>query len=87
MHSISRCCLLCTSEIHAHLGGRRKLVTLCAQTLERSYLLRINGQVVERPQHMLMRVSIGIHKTDLTSAIATYHLLSERWCAHSSAVT
>ncbi len=49
------------------------------QTLERSYLLRLNGQVVERPQHMLMRVSLGIHKTDLASAIATYHLLSERW--------
>lgn len=32
------------------------------QTLERSYLLRINGEVVERPQHMLMRVSLGIHK-------------------------
>ena len=36
-----------------------------AQTLERSYLLRVNGRVVERPQHMLMRVSVGIHKDDI----------------------
>lgn len=55
-----------------------------AQTLERSYLLRINGQVVERPQHMLMRVAIGIHKGDLESAVKTYHLLSERWFTHAS---
>mmetsp|Transcript_15211 Transcript_15211/g.45878 ORF Transcript_15211/g.45878 Transcript_15211/m.45878 type:complete len:868 (+) Transcript_15211:136-2739(+) len=54
------------------------------KTLERSYLLRINGQVVERPQHMLMRVSIGIHKGDLESAVKTYHLLSERWFTHAS---
>jgi ribonucleoside-diphosphate reductase alpha chain len=51
------------------------------QTLERSYLLRINGQVVERPQHMLMRVALGIWKNDLDQAIRTYQLLSERWCA------
>ena len=50
------------------------------QTLERSYLLRINGQVVERPQHMLMRVALGIWKHDLDQAICTYQLLSERWC-------
>jgi ribonucleotide reductase alpha subunit len=55
-------------------------VTDPAQTLERSYLLRINGQVVERPQHMLMRVAIGIWKHDLEQAIRTYQLLSERWC-------
>ncbi len=54
------------------------------QTLERSYLLRINGKVVERPQHMLMRVSVGIHKDDIDSAIQTYHLLSERWFTHAS---
>ena len=54
------------------------------QTLERSYLLRVNGAVVERPQHMLMRVAVGIHKEDLTSAIQTYHLLSERWFTHAS---
>ncbi|GFH05936.1 ribonucleoside-diphosphate reductase [Haematococcus lacustris] len=54
------------------------------KTLERSYLLRINGAIIERPQHMLMRVSIGIHKHDLDAAIATYHLMSERWFTHAS---
>ncbi|MEC8257397.1 MAG: ATP cone domain-containing protein, partial [Bacteroidota bacterium] len=43
------------------------------KTLERSYLLKINGQIVERPQHMLMRVSVGIHLDDLDAAIETYH--------------
>lgn len=47
-------------------------------------MLRINGKVVERPQHMLMRVSVGIHKEDIDSAIQTYHLLSERWFTHAS---
>ena len=54
------------------------------KTLERSYLLRINGAIVERPQHMLMRVSVGIHKEDVESAIKTYHLLSEKWFTHAS---
>ena len=54
------------------------------QTLERSYLLRIGGKVVERPQHMLMRVSVGIHKDDIASAIQTYHLMSERMFTHAS---
>lgn len=54
------------------------------KTLERSYLLRVNGRVVERPQHMLMRVSVGIHKTDIDRAVETYHLLSERWFTHAS---
>ena len=56
----------------------------CLQTLERSYLLRVNGKVVERPQHMLMRVSVGIHQTDIDNAIQTYHMLSERWFTHAS---
>ena len=55
-----------------------------SQTLERSYLLRINGKVVERPQHMLMRVAVGIHKGDIDAAIHTYHLMSERWFTHAS---
>ena len=54
------------------------------KTLEKSYLLRINGKVVERPQHMLMRVSVGIHKTDVESAIHTYNLMSERWFTHAT---
>lgn len=54
------------------------------RTLERSYLLKLDGQVVERPQHMLMRVSIGIHKTDIDRAIETYELMSERWFTHAT---
>ncbi|KAF6208112.1 hypothetical protein GE061_016562 [Apolygus lucorum] len=54
------------------------------KTLERSYLLRINGQVVERPQHMLMRVAVGIHGEDIDAAIETYNLLSEGFFTHAS---
>ena len=54
------------------------------KTLERSYLLRMNGQVVERPQHMLMRASVGIHGEDIASAIETYHLMSEKWFIHAT---
>ncbi|MBO0360287.1 ribonucleoside-diphosphate reductase subunit alpha [Hymenobacter sp. BT186] len=54
------------------------------KTLERSYLLRLDGKVVERPQHMLMRVAIGIHKEDIDAAIATYELMSERWFTHAT---
>ncbi|XP_072396980.1 ribonucleoside-diphosphate reductase large subunit-like [Diabrotica undecimpunctata] len=52
--------------------------------LEKSYLLRINGKVVERPQHMLMRVAVGIHKENIDDAIKTYNLLSERFYIHST---
>ncbi|THU56379.1 hypothetical protein C4D60_Mb11t16650 [Musa balbisiana] len=54
------------------------------KTLERSYLLKVCGKVVERPQHMLMRVAVGIHKDDIDSVIGTYHLLSQRWFTHAS---
>jgi ribonucleoside-diphosphate reductase alpha chain len=54
------------------------------KTLEKSYLLRIDGEVSERPQHMYMRVAIGIHKEDVESAIKTYHLMSERWFTHAT---
>ncbi|CAN6443853.1 unnamed protein product [Victoria cruziana] len=54
------------------------------KTLERSYLLKIGGKVVERPQHMLMRVAVGIHKDDIDSALKTYHLMSQRWFTHAS---
>lgn len=54
------------------------------KTLERSYLLRMNGRVVERPQHMLMRASVGIHGEDIVSAIETYHLMSEKWFIHAT---
>ncbi|QMU30829.1 ribonucleoside-diphosphate reductase subunit alpha [Adhaeribacter radiodurans] len=54
------------------------------KTLERSYLLRIDGKIVERPQHMLMRVAIGIHKNDIDSALETYTLMSEKWFTHAT---
>ena len=54
------------------------------KTLEKSYLLRIDGKIVERPQHMFMRVALGIHKADIDSVIATYNLLSERWFTHAT---
>ena len=54
------------------------------KTLERSYLLRIDGQVAERPQHMLMRVAVGIHKDDLESVVRTYNDLSQGWYTHAT---
>ncbi len=54
------------------------------KTLERSYLLKCDNKPVERPQHMLMRVSIGIHGEDIKSAIETYHLMSEKWFTHAT---
>jgi ribonucleoside-diphosphate reductase alpha chain len=54
------------------------------KTLERSYLLKINGQIVERPQHMLMRVSVGIHLNDIASAIETYELMSKKFFTHAT---
>ena len=54
------------------------------KTLERSYLLKLNGQIVERPQHMLMRVSLGIHKNDIDEAIATYELMSKKYFTHAT---
>ncbi len=54
------------------------------KTLERSYLLRIDGEVVERPQHLLMRAAVGIHGEDINAAIETYHLMSEKWFIHAT---
>ncbi|BDU23736.1 ribonucleoside-diphosphate reductase subunit alpha [Flavobacterium sp. GSB-24] len=54
------------------------------KTLERSYLLKINGKIVERPQHMLMRVSVGIHLDDLKSVIETYDLMSKKFFTHAT---
>ena len=54
------------------------------KTLERSYLLKINGNVAERPQHMLMRVSVGIHPDDIEAAIETYHLMSKKYFTHAT---
>ena len=54
------------------------------KTLERSYLLKLNGQVAERPQQMIMRVAVGIHKDDLDAAIETYNYMSEGWFTHAT---
>ncbi len=54
------------------------------KTLEKSYLLKMHGKVVERPQHMLMRVSVGIHRDDIDAAIETYDLMSEKWFTHAT---
>lgn len=54
------------------------------RTLEKSYLLKIDGKIAERPQHMIMRVAVGIHKNDIASAINTYNLMSEKWFTHAT---
>lgn len=54
------------------------------KTLEKSYLLKIDGKIAERPQHLFMRVAVGIHKNDIESVIKTYHLMSERWFTHAT---
>jgi ribonucleoside-diphosphate reductase alpha chain len=54
------------------------------KTLTRSYLMKLNGKIAERPQQMLMRVSLGIHKSDIAGAIKTYHLMSEGWFTHAT---
>lgn len=54
------------------------------KTLSRSYLLKLDGLIVERPQHMIMRVAVGIHKQDIAAAIKTYNLMSEGWFTHAT---
>jgi len=54
------------------------------RTLERAYLLKDGKKIIERPQHMLMRVSLGIHREDLDSAFETYDLMSELWFTHAT---
>jgi ribonucleoside-diphosphate reductase alpha subunit len=54
------------------------------KTLERSYLMKIDGKTIERPQHMLMRVAVGIHGDDIPAAIETYNLMSEKWFTHAT---
>ena len=54
------------------------------KTLERAYLMKINGVIVERPQHMWMRVSLGIHGNDLESAKQTYDLMSQKYFTHAT---
>ena len=54
------------------------------KTLEKSYLLKLHGKVAERPQHMLMRVAVGIHGEDIDAVIETYDMLSQRYFTHAT---
>ena len=54
------------------------------KTLEKSYLLKVDGKIAERPQHMLMRVAVGIHHNNIEKAVETYNLLSEKWFTHAT---
>jgi len=54
------------------------------KTLEKSYLFKLNNKIVERPQHMLMRVAVGIHHDDIDSVVETYNLMSEKWFTHAT---
>ena len=54
------------------------------KTLERSYLMKVDGKVVERPQHLIMRVAVGIHGEDIAAAIESYNLMSEKWFTHAT---
>jgi ribonucleoside-diphosphate reductase alpha chain len=54
------------------------------KTLEKSYLLKVEGKIAERPQHLFMRVAMGIHKEDIEAAIETYNLMSEKWFIHAT---
>ncbi len=54
------------------------------KTLEKSYLMKIDGKTIERPQHLIMRVAVGIHGEDIPAAIETYHLMSEKWFTHAT---
>ncbi|TNE99356.1 MAG: ribonucleoside-diphosphate reductase subunit alpha [Deltaproteobacteria bacterium] len=54
------------------------------KTLERSYLLKMEGKIVERPGQMLLRVSVGMHMNDIDSALETYDLMSQKYFTHAS---
>jgi ribonucleoside-diphosphate reductase alpha subunit len=54
------------------------------KTLERAYLMRVNKKIIERPQHMWMRVSIGIHFNDIHAAIETYNYMSQKYFTHAT---
>jgi ribonucleotide reductase alpha subunit len=54
------------------------------KTLERAYLLRVNKKVIERPQHLWMRVAIGIHGADIREVLQTYDLMSKKYFTHAT---
>ncbi|CAK4634162.1 hypothetical protein LEN26_017189 [Aphanomyces euteiches] len=54
------------------------------KTLEKGYLLRVNDKVCERPQHLIMRVAVGIHKDDIASVLTTYEYMSQLYFTHAT---
>ena len=54
------------------------------KTLERAYLMKIDKKIIERPQHMWLRVAIGIHGSDLEKAKETYDLMSQKYFTHAT---
>lgn len=54
------------------------------KTLERSYLMRLDNYIVERPQYMFLRAAIGIHKDNIKAALETYDLMSQKWFIHAT---
>ena len=54
------------------------------KTLEKSYLLRSEGTIIERPQYLFMRVALAIHRRSIKDAIATYKLLSQKYYTHAT---
>ena len=54
------------------------------KTLEKAYLLKDNGKIVERPQHLIMRVALGLHKDNIKAAIETYELISHKYFIHAT---
>ena len=88
---------LISEEVYAVIMKNKELFDSCIiysrdyqydyfgfKTLEHGYLMKINDKIVERPQHMLMRVSVGLHKDDIELAIKTYNMMSEGWFTHAS---
>jgi ribonucleoside-diphosphate reductase alpha subunit len=73
-------------EIEGHIDYRRDYLIdyFGFKTLERSYLMQVNKRVIERPQHMWMRVSLGIHGRDLNAAFETYDLMSQKYFTHAT---
>jgi ribonucleoside-diphosphate reductase alpha subunit len=53
-------------------------------TLCKSYLLRMHDQIAERPQHMFMRVALGIHMDDIDAALETYDMMSQKYFIHAT---
>lgn len=74
------------NEIHSRMNEERDFMFdyFGFRTLERSYLLRVNGNVVETPQYMFMRVAFGIHKEDVEAAFETYDMMSTKAFIHAT---